>query len=226
MDTAAFANFFLAMAGAGGALIGLLFVAVSIRPERTFGAGARRERQAVATAAFTALVNAFFISSAALIPIPDAGANPGVITLLMGSLGIVNTLAIGVRLMGYQLRRHRGDAQLWLRLARAGALVVISLVVYTLEVVNARALAANPRNLDPLYTICGLLLGVYGIGLTRAWELLGAPRFGLSGWLNPLAGEQDEQAEPDEEAPATAGATPTPTPATARETARRPHPRR
>jgi predicted permease len=200
MDTAAFANFFLAMAGAGGALIGLLFVAVSIHPERTFGAGARRERQAVATAAFTALVNAFFISSAALIPVPDAGANPGVITLLMGSLGILNTLSIGARLIGYQVRRIRGGAQLWLRLVRAGALVVISLVVYTLEVVNARALVANPRNLDPLYTICGLLLGVYGIGLTRAWELLGAPRFGLSGWLNPLAGEQDDQVEQDTEA--------------------------
>jgi hypothetical protein len=216
MDTAAFANFFLAMAGAGGALIGLLFVAVSIRPERTFGAGARRERQAVATAAFTALVNAFFISTAALIPIPDAGANPGIITLLMGSLGILNTLSIGVRLIGYQLRRHRGDAQLWLRLVRAGALVVISLIVYALEVVNARALSANPHDLDPLYTICGLLLGVYGIGLTRAWELLGAPRFGISGWLNPLASEQAEQVEPEEEAPEAPSATPT----TARETAK------
>jgi hypothetical protein len=220
MDTAAFANFFLAMAGAGGALIGLLFVAVSIHPERTFGAGARRERQAVATAAFTALVNAFFISSAALIPVPDAGANPGVITLLMGSLGILNTLSIGARLIGYQVRSFRSGAQLWLRLVRAGALVVISLVVYTLEVVNARALVANPRNLDPLYTICGLLLGVYGIGLTRAWELLGAPRFGLSGWLNPLAGEQDDQVEQDTEATEASGSAP----ATARE-AVKPRPR-
>lgn len=214
MDTSAFANFFLAMAGAGGALIGLLFVAVSIRPERTFGAGARRERQAVATAAFSALVNAFFISSAALIPIPDAGANPGVITLLMGSLGILNTLSIGARLIGYQVRRYHGASQLWLRLVRAGFLVIVSLIVYTFEVVSARALIANPRDLDPLYTICGLLLGVYGIGLTRAWELLGAPRSGITGWLNPLTEEQDEQDE--EAAEAATGAAP----ATARETAK------
>lgn len=31
-----------------------------------------------------------------------------------------------------------------------------------------------------------LLLAVYGIGLTRAWQLLGARRFGLMGWLSPL----------------------------------------
>jgi hypothetical protein len=207
MDTAAFANFFLAMAGAGGALIGLLFVAVSIRPERTFGAGARRERQAVAAAAFTALVNAFFISSAALIPSANAGANPGVITLLMGSLGIVNTISLGARLIGYQLRRYHGAAQLWLRLLRAGALAIISLIVYSLEVLSAQALVANPRDLDPLFTICALLLSVYGIGLTRAWELLGAPRFGLSGWLNPLAGEQDEQVEQDTEVPEASSST-------------------
>lgn len=196
MDTTAFANFFLAMAGAGGALIGLLFVAVSIRPERTFGAGARRERQAVATAAFSALVNAFFISAAALIPSANAGANPGVITLLMGSLGILNTIPLGARLIGYQLRRYRGNPHLWLRLARASALAIISLIVYSLEVVSARALTANPRDLDPLYTICGTLLGVYGIGLTRAWELLGAPRSGITGWLNPLADERDDEAAP------------------------------
>ena len=60
MVPASFANFFLATAGAGGALIGLLFVAISISPERIFSEGAPRERQAVASGAFTALVNAFF----------------------------------------------------------------------------------------------------------------------------------------------------------------------
>ncbi len=60
MVPATFANFFLATAGAGGTLIGLLFVAVSINPERIFSEGAPKERQAVASGAFTVLVNAFF----------------------------------------------------------------------------------------------------------------------------------------------------------------------
>ncbi len=64
-----FANFFIASASAGGALVGLLFVAVSIAPEQIVAAQAPIERQAVATSAFTALMNAFFISLFALIPI-------------------------------------------------------------------------------------------------------------------------------------------------------------
>src|SRR5258706_4933834 len=64
-----FANFFIASAGAGAALVGLLFVAVSIAPEQLVTRRAPMERQAVAGSAFTALMNAFFISLVALIPI-------------------------------------------------------------------------------------------------------------------------------------------------------------
>ena len=31
-----------------------------------------------------------------------------------------------------------------------------------------------------------MLLAVYGVGLIRAWELLGVNRFALLAWLNPL----------------------------------------
>jgi len=61
-------NYFLATAGAGAALIGLLFVAVSIAPEQIVTRRAPMERQAVAASTFTALLNAFFISLGALIP--------------------------------------------------------------------------------------------------------------------------------------------------------------
>ena len=66
-------------AGAAAALIGLLFVAISIAPEHTILEDAPIERQGVASSTFTALVNAFFISVAALIP----GANLGYTTLIM-----------------------------------------------------------------------------------------------------------------------------------------------
>src|SRR5205807_9091025 len=62
----AFANFFIASASAGAALVGLLFVAVSLTPERMVTRRAPQERQAVAGSAFTALITAFFISLAEL----------------------------------------------------------------------------------------------------------------------------------------------------------------
>src|SRR4029079_4481800 len=90
-----FANFFLATAGAGAALIGLLCVAISINPERTFGREARSGRQQVASGAFTALVNAFFISTGALIPHTQVAY----LTLIMGGIGLLNSLRLGRELL-------------------------------------------------------------------------------------------------------------------------------
>ncbi|SRR5260370_37974197 len=53
----AFHDYFVASTGAGAALGGLLFVAVSIAPERTVMSGAPVDRQAVATSAYTTLLN-------------------------------------------------------------------------------------------------------------------------------------------------------------------------
>src|SRR5579863_569867 len=70
----AFANFFIASTSAGAALVGLLFVAVSFAPEQIVTSRAPVERQAVAGSAFTALINAFFISLVALIPHLNIGS--------------------------------------------------------------------------------------------------------------------------------------------------------
>ncbi len=83
-----FANFFIASASAGAALVGLLFVAVSIAPEQMVTRRAPVERQAVAGSAFTALINAFFISLVALIP----HFNFGSVIVPFISLCLVTTL--------------------------------------------------------------------------------------------------------------------------------------
>jgi hypothetical protein len=183
MVPATFANFFLATAGAGGALIGLLFVAISINPERIVSSGAPRERQAVASGAFTALVNAFFVSTAALIP----GSSIGVVASILAALGLINTLRIGAELGAYQVRRYRRTwRDLALRIFRAAFLTVFSLVLYGLEFTNAWDLLHNPHTTGDVYGICAMILAIYGVGLARAWELLGAPRSGLFAFLNPL----------------------------------------
>src|SRR5579862_8158803 len=66
-------GYFTASTAAAGALIGLLFVAVALRPDSVFGAHASHTGRVRAGSAFTGLVNAFFISLIALIPDANLG---------------------------------------------------------------------------------------------------------------------------------------------------------
>jgi hypothetical protein len=170
-----FNSFFATSAAAGAALVGLLFVAVSIAPHETVKAGAPIERQATSASAFSALINAFFISLAALIP----GSNLGYIALVMGVGGGMSTVSLSRHL----LRRSIG----WSRLARRGFLLLGGFVIFGYEVYFAILLLMTPTDEGALYGMTALVIGVYGLGIVRAWQLLGARRYGvMSGWLNLL----------------------------------------
>ena len=69
----AFREHFTATATGAGALIGLLFVSISLRPDTVFGTKAAVHGRALAGSAFTALVNAFFVSLLALMPQSNLG---------------------------------------------------------------------------------------------------------------------------------------------------------
>ena len=168
-----FTNFFLASSGAAAALVGLLFVAISVAPEHIVQANAPIERQAMAASSFTALLNAFFISLGALIPL-----NIGTLTLIMSVLGIINS-----SVLAWNLLKKRGS---WQNVVRRVYLILVSFIIYGYEFYYAILIILEPKNVGNIYMLAGLLLGVYGIGLTRAWQLLGARRFGLGGWLSPL----------------------------------------
>jgi hypothetical protein len=166
-----FTSFFIASAGA--ALVGLLFVAVSIAPERIVMATAPIERRAMAASSFTALLNAFFISLGALIP-----WNVGSLILFMSAAGLTNSL-----FLTWNLLKER---QSWQNVLRRLFLILASFVIYGYELYVAIGLLYEPNNLGIFYSLTGLLLTVYGIGLTRAWQLLGASRYGLLRWLDPI----------------------------------------
>jgi hypothetical protein len=169
-----FANFFIASASAGAALVGLLFVAVSLAPEQIVTRQAPQERQAVAGSAFTALINAFFLSLGALIP----NVNFGLIIVPLSSLCLLTSLIQAWPL----LRRHKG----WLSLLRRAFLVALSLGLYGLELLNGVQLLMSPSQVGIVYGMVSCLIGAFAVGLIRAWELLGAQRYGLMGWLSPL----------------------------------------
>jgi hypothetical protein len=170
----AFANFFIASASAGAALVGLLFVAVSLAPEQIVTRQAPQERQAVAGSAFTALINAFFLSLTALIP----NINFGLVIVPVSGFCLLITLIQAWPL----LRRRKG----WLSLLRRTFLVLLSIGLYGLELLNGFQLLISPSQVGIVYGIVSCLIGAFALGLVRAWELLGAQRYGLLGWLSPL----------------------------------------
>jgi hypothetical protein len=181
-----FHDFFVASASAGAALVGLLFVAVSIAPERTVTRGAPMGRQAIAASTFTALVNAFFISLVALLP----GGGLGAIAIVMSTLALLNSVTLG-----WQLLRHRHD---WMSTLRRAFLVLVGFTIYGYELYYGIQLTAHPADVGTVYVLAALLVAVYGLGLTRAWELLGAQRYGLLGQLSLL--REVEEAPPTEAA--------------------------
>ncbi len=176
-------TFFLACSGIGGALIGLLFVAISIQPERTFNpmgdAGWLYQRLAEAT--LLTLTDAFLVSTVALIPDIDTA-------WLNVFLGVLGTLA-ALHLARQFLRLHQHNSA---RLApsrdrlRVISLSVIVTAVFVVQVVVGFRLMMDPTGEDSPRALALVIVCLYLLGIARAWILLGDPQFGWSGWLNPL----------------------------------------
>ena len=74
--------FFTAIATGAAALIGLLFVAVSVRDETIFGPKAVAGGSALAITAFTGLVNSLLVSLLALIPQDNVGYGAAIIAVV------------------------------------------------------------------------------------------------------------------------------------------------
>lgn len=163
MVTSEFQPFFLASVGASAALIGLLFVSVSIAPERVFGEQSEPVRRAQALSAFTALTNVFFISLMSLIP----QVTFGLVVAIISIPAMLQTLA----LLGLARQWHSSGI-----IARGLFLFLASAALYSYEFALGTQLWRNPTSKDVLITVLLVLIGAYAVGLGRAWELLGAPR--------------------------------------------------
>ena len=166
MVTAEFQPFFTASVAASAALIGLLFVSVSIAPERVFGQESDVVRQAQALSAFSALTNIFFISMMALIP----GILFGLVVWIVSLPAATQTLAL---LRPARRWRETGIVR------RGVFLFLASAVIYGYEFTIGIQLWRDPKTTGLIINLLFVLLGAYAVGLGRAWELLGAPRTGF-----------------------------------------------
>ena len=148
-------DFFAASVGAAAALMGLLFVAVTVAPEKISGAGADMNKRGEALGAFFALANVFFVSIAALLPRHAEQA-----IMIFAVVAIFN-IARESEAMRRQFPDLRGRRRFGL----------ISLAIYVLELGIAVRLSmkVNPDSLGLVYTV----LGLYSYALTTSWRLLG-----------------------------------------------------
>jgi hypothetical protein len=190
-----FHEFFAASAGVAGALIGLLFVAISVAGDRLARSEAPAQVHRIrAVAALTAFTNSLTVSLWALIPTEQIGIVSSVVATV-GLLFVAASLLSLVRLG--QVRATAWSATFLIGLAVAFALSFIRLRqrdATTRDATFLIGLAATfvfqlyagidldvktndpsmVENIAIVVTICFLL------GIFRSWELIGGPSIGFT----------------------------------------------
>ena len=162
----AFTTFFATTAAVAGALIGLLFVAISVAPVRDAPA-LRVETDVRAGVAFSALINTLVISLFALIPHIDLGTTAFVLGLV--SLSTCMALAIFLTREGTPGPGRRRQIRL---------LVVQGLVFLYQAAVGAQLAWVAGAHGD-VTTLAVLAIVLFLVGIARAWQLIGARDRGL-----------------------------------------------
>ncbi|MDA0179957.1 hypothetical protein OJ997_06600 [Solirubrobacter phytolaccae] len=157
-----FHDFLLASAGVAGALIGLLFVAISVAPERLVDSGTPQSHRVRASTALTVFINALTVSLFALIPGIGAGGAAAIVAV-MGLLFIVGSITS-------LLRVPRGQRGL-----REVGFLAGTAVVFALQLWYGLRLVADDTDVGALRGVCVLVVVCFFIGIARAWELVGGP---------------------------------------------------
>jgi hypothetical protein len=186
-------DFFLAGAGVAGALIGLLFVAISVSAERLAKAEASAQMQRVrAYAALTAFINALAVSLFALIP----GEQLGTAALVVAILGLLFVTASLLSLI--RVRAMRSMA------VRDAVLLAGLTAAFVYQLVAGADLNANPGDVGSVHTIAILMIVFFLVGIARAWELIGGPTIGFEHEVTALV-RGDTPAEEGAKSPESAG---------------------
>jgi hypothetical protein len=160
-----FHDFFSGCATIAGALIGLLFVALSVSSEYLRGENARTDHQVRAGAAFSALVNTLVLALFALLPTTDLGT----VGIILSAAGLGTTAALIFALAREDKRIGRTDLFMFL----------VLIVLYGLQLANALRLEHTPHNVALVVNQGELAVVFFLFGIARSWQLVGAREFSL-----------------------------------------------
>jgi hypothetical protein len=166
----------VAIAGAAGALTGLLFVALSVAPRPRMAQHPDVIRQVRAAAALLAFTNALAVSLFGLVPnnvigYPAAAFGVGGILFTLGGLRSI---------LGDPAARPRVGSQI--------GLVMLLLAAFGVEIGAGILDIAHPHSHVPLDVIGNVLAGSLLIGVARSWELVGDRDTGITASILALAG--------------------------------------
>ena len=181
--------FFSGTATVAGALVGLLFVALSVAPERLRGEHASVEHQSIAATAFTALLDALFVSLIALQP--GGGLSYG--ALILGAVGLTSSCGLAAKL--WRARAGSDLSRRW------PYLLGFIIAVYAAQIISGVVLRTPDSKATSTVTFVYIL---FGVGIARSWELLGLEGGGpldllarRLGTRQPLAGAPARLPAPD-----------------------------
>jgi hypothetical protein len=183
-------DFFAASAGVAGALIGLLFVAITVSAERLAREKAEAQVHRIrAAAAFTAFTNALAVSLFALVPGEKIGVTSATVALI-GLLFLAAALLSLVRMRQMRWATIR-DALFMLGLA----------VLFVIQLDQGIGVIVDPGNSGDVNTIAILVVCCFLVGISRSWELAGGPSIGITHEVRALVRNHHQEPE-DEQQPA------------------------